>query len=450
MAKKQNQDNPEKLRQTRKDMLKARKQDEGLRTIRIGVGIVVSLLAAILIFAVVNEFWLAPNRAVAIVKGEEISLRLWQERVELERAQRILVLENQLEAFNNDVGVVQQFAGQAINDLLQTETLGQNALDAMINEVVIRQAAEVRGIMVTEADIDEAIGATFNYFDGGLPTALPEPTETIEPTPSITPIPTAVITDVLPTTTPFPTAEPGPTGTPAPTATAVSKESFDEQLDDILSRLQEMGVSEATYRESIRNQLYREQLQAALTIESELSQEDEHANFFILSFGTEEEANEAKAMIDADSYLPVWNRFRSNSFDSEGESTANASESGWVSSTSINSGANPDLAAAIFDTPLNESSDIIVQPVDAETNQYFIIMVSGREVRPLSESEYQGVQQQNLQNFISQQQIESVEFTGFDEGRTPTQPVLDPLFTQPPTPDPLAVPIDDAGGTDTE
>ncbi len=445
MAKKKNQDNSERLRQSRRNILKARKQDEGLRTIRIGVGVVVSLLATILIVALVNEFFLAPNRPVAIVKGEEISLRAWQERVELERAQRILILENQLAAFNNDVGVVQQFAGQAINDLLQTETLGQNALDAMLNEVIIRQAAEVRGIMITEADIDKAIGETFNYFEGGLPTPQPEPTETIMPTPSITPIPTVVITDVLPTSTPAPTLEPRPTGTPAPTATAVSKESLDEQLADILSRLQEMGVSEATYRENVRNQLYRERLQAALTIEANLSQEDEHASFFILSFGTEEEANEAKAMIDADNYLAVWNQFRSNSLNLDGESTANTSESGWVSRTSVEASAAAELATAVFDTPLNESSDIIVQSVGTETSQYFIIMVSGREVRPLSDSEYLGVQQQNLQSFISQQQIENVEFTGFDAGRTPTQPVLDPLFTQRPTPDPLAPPVD-AGG----
>ena len=161
---------------------------------------------------------------------------------------------------------------------------------------------------------------------------------------------------------------------------------------------------------------------------------------------TDPESLEAKAMIEADNYLTVWNQFRSNTFDPESESTANASESGWLSSSSLTGRASPELAAAALDTPINTASDIIVQPIDAETSQYFIIMVSGREVRSLSEQEYQGVQQQNLQNFISQQQVESVEFTGFDVGRTPTQPVLDPLFTQQPTPNPLAPPVDAGGG----
>ena len=153
MAKKKETTTNESQRQSRKEVLLARKQAEQTRQIRLGVGIVGGLLIVIFLAAIINELVIAPNRAVAIVNDEEISLSDWQDRVRFERAQRIILLENQLEAFQGNVGIVQQFAGQTINELLQTEQLGQAALNQMIDEVIIRQAAEARGIVVTDENV---------------------------------------------------------------------------------------------------------------------------------------------------------------------------------------------------------------------------------------------------------------------------------------------------------
>jgi hypothetical protein len=166
-------------RLSRKDVLIARKQAEQMRQIKTGVYIVLGLLAVLVIFAVVNELIIAPNRPVAIVGADEISLRDWQNRVEFERAQRIILLENQLEAFQGDVGIVQQFGGQVIQELLQPDALGQNVLNNMIDELVVEQLAAMRGISVSEAEIDAEIGATFNYFDGESPTPFPTATATV-------------------------------------------------------------------------------------------------------------------------------------------------------------------------------------------------------------------------------------------------------------------------------
>lgn len=437
MAKKRNQKNvDDSQRQSRKEVLRQQKLDEQKKQVRIGVVIVGGLLTIIFLVAIVNEFFVAPNRAVATVFGEDITLREWQDRVRLERAQRIILLENQLEAFGGDVGIIQQFGGQIIVDLQNADDLGQTVLNTMIDEMVIRQSAAARGITVTEADIDQQIGELYGFFDGESPTPQPTATETIMPTPSITPIPTQVITEVLPTSTPFPTLTPGPTGTPQPTATPVSQESFDEQVNELLSRLQEMGVDEAAYRESIRAQIYRERLLDVLAAEGEVAAEAEHASFYTLSFATEEEANEALAMIAADGYLAVWNNVRSAPFDPESTSTGSAAEVLWRSQALVASSVSAEVAEVVFDLPLNTPSDLIVEPVDEETNQYTIVMVSGREVRPLTDAEYNNNKQQNLANFVSNQQVEQVELTGYDRGRVPTQPVLDPIFTQPPTPTP--------------
>lgn len=442
MAKKQDKLTVDEQRQSRKEVLLARKQAQQTRQIRLGVAIVGGLLLVVFLAAIINELIIAPNQAVAIVNSEEISLSDWQDRVRFERAQRIILLENQLEAFQGNVGIVQQFAGQTINELLLAEQLGQAALNQMIDEVVIRQAAEARGITVTDAEVEAEIGATFNFFDGGLPTPFPTATATVEPTPSITPLPTAVITDIVPTNTPFPTATLGPTNTPAPTATAVSADAFQQEFSDFMTQFGDLGVSEAQYREIVRSQMYRERLLEQLAVEHELSDEAEHASFFVLQFDTEEEANEAAAMIADGDYLAVWNEVRSLVPDADSLTTAIATEVLWRTEDAVTTNYGLEVAEAAFGLPVGASSEVITRAVDATTTQYYLIQVSGREVRPLSATEYQTLQLEDLAEFINEQLTGNLTLTEYDRGRTPTNPVLDPLFTAPPT----ATPTVPSGG----
>lgn len=442
MAKKQDKLTVDEQRQSRKEVLLARKQAQQTRQIRLGVAIVGGLLLVVFLAAIINELIIAPNQAVAIVNSEEISLSDWQDRVRFERAQRIILLENQLEAFQGNVGIVQQFAGQTINELLLAEQLGQAALNQMIDEVVIRQAAEARGITVTDAEVEAEIGATFNFFDGGLPTPFPTATATVEPTPSITPLPTAVITDIVPTNTPFPTATLGPTNTPAPTATAVSADAFQQEFSDFMTQFGDLGVSEAQYREIVRSQMYRERLLEQLAVEHELSDEAEHASFFVLQFNTEEEANEAAAMIADGDYLAVWNEVRSLVPDADSLTTAIATEVLWRTEDAVTTNYGLEVAEAAFGLPVGASSVVITRAIDATTTQYYLIQVSGREVRPLSATEYQTLQLEDLAEFINEQLTGNLTLTEYDRGRTPTNPVLDPLFTAPPT----ATPTVPSGG----
>jgi hypothetical protein len=442
MAKKQDTTTSDDQRVSRKEILLARKQAQQTRQIRIGVAVVGGLLLLVFLAAAINELIIAPNRAVAIVNEDEISLRDWQERVKFERAQRIILLENQLEAFQGNVGIVQQFAGQTINELFQTEQLGQAALNQMIDELVIRQAAEARGITVTDAEVDKEIEQTFNFFDGELPTPLPTATATIEPTPSITPLPTAVITDVLPTNTPAPTATLAPTNTPAPTATPVSAEAYQQEFGDFMKQFEDLGVSEEQYREIVRTQLYRERLLEVLAVEDELSTEAEQASFFVLQFDTEAEANEAAALVAAGDYLSVWNEIRSLVPDPASGSTAVATEVLWRTQDGTVSSLGAEVADAAFSLPIGEPSDVISRTVDVETTRYYLIEVTGREIRPLSTSELQTVELENLAAFIDEQLTGNLTLTEYDRGRTPTTPLLDPLFTTPPT----ATPTVNSGG----
>ncbi len=438
MAKKQQttKESEAELRQSRKDLLIARKHERQLRNIRIAVAVIGVLIALVIGIALVNELFLTPNRAVATVGQTPISLRDWQERVKFERAQRVIFLENQLEAFGGDVGIVQQFGGSVINELYDPETMGQDVLNVMADEVVICEAVEERGIEITEADVQTKIGEAYSFYGQGVsPTQLPEPTATVEPTPSLTPIPTVVITDVVPTETPFPTPTAGPTATALPTATPVPEEEFLTQYADFIAQLNDLGVQEPIYRDVVRAQLCRERLTEALTEEQALPRTAPQVSLFFLSATTEEAANELQGLIETDGFLTTWNSIVSRPEDPAAteQPETDAFELLWRTQNNLEASIGAEIATAAFELDINEPSQIFTVDNGDGTSSYYLIMPSGREERELSDSEFQTSQQEALQSYIDERLTGNLQINDMWRGRVPTLPVLDAKFLAAPT-----------------
>jgi parvulin-like peptidyl-prolyl isomerase len=423
----------EEQRESRKEILRKRREAEQTRRIRLAVGGVAGLLLLVLLVAVINELFVAPNRAVATVNGEEITVRQFQDRVEYERAQRIISLENQYEAFGGDVGIIQQFSSQSIIELQDAEAFAEGVLTQMTQEILVRQEAEARGITVTDAEVDAEIGSFFNYYDGGLPTAEPTASPTVQPTPSLTPIPTAVITDVVPVDTPFPTPTLGPTSTPEPTATAVTLESFDEQLGKVMTDFDNLGVNEAIFREVVRMNLYADKLTEALGEENNVPSEAMQASIYLLTFDTQADADEASAMIGASDFLTVWNTIRSTPADPDTPATTTASELLWRTQDELTATLGEDVANVAFTLPPNVPSAPVEYAVDDTTTKFYILQVSGREVRPLSDAVIQNAKQTLLQNLITEKSVAGVEIMETWRNYYPSRPVLDAKFLAPPT-----------------
>ncbi len=438
MAKKRKQLEEESRRQSRKEVLMARKQERQTRQVRLVIIGIAILLVAILLVGVVNELFIKPSNPVANVKGVEIPLSDWRNRVRLQRAQLIVGLEDLAETFGQDIGQVQQFAGQQIGLLEDPQTMGQLVLDQMVDEQLVLQAAAARGIFVSEEDVQKEIEESFSYYGGAAPTALPSPTETIVPTPSLTPIPTAVITDVLPTSTPFPTPVIGPTGTPLPTSTPVSLESFQESLNETLDSLGGFGVEEDDLREVVRAQIYQELLIEALVKEEELPTAAEHASFYFLSFDAEEKAQEALADVNREGFLNVWNSIRSLPPEDAADSSAIASEVLWRTEDELGEFFGTDLTEAVFSQEINEPSAVIFVPDISEeaSDRYYVIMVSGREIRPLSEAALGTAEQELFSSWLESQKVTGVDLFERWRANVPQRPILDRRFLMPPTPGP--------------
>ncbi len=425
-------------RQSRKEVLLARKQAQQTRQLRIALGIVGLLILVVIVIAVVNEVILVPNRSVATVNDSQISLQAFQDRVAYERARRVVLLEDQLDAFGGDVGIIQQFANQVLVDMFpaNADTFGESVLNQMVDEDLIQQAAEERGITVSDADVEAEIGRSFNFYAGGLPTPLPTATETIVPTPSVTPIPTAVITEVVPTATSFPTPTAGPTNTPQPTATPVSAESFQQQLDELLQQYRDLGVNDQAYRASVRAQLYRQRLADALAVEDGLSRDAEHVNFYVLVFDNQEEADNVASTLTADNYLEVWNTIRSQQSNPDTTSTAFASELFRRTEDDLASNFSQEFATAVFDQPIGTPTPVIAVTGQDGTISYFIAVPSGKEILPLSDSAYQAKKDELVNQLVTTLRGGNVIIQDFWRGRVPAKPALDDKFYATPTPAP--------------
>jgi hypothetical protein len=437
MANKQttNETESSNKRQSRKEILRAQKHEEQMRIVRIAAIIVGAIILLVVIIAIVNEYFLMPNRSVATVNGQPVTLSDWQERVEYERAQRIMTLESQLESFNGDVGLVQQFSGQAIVELINenAEGMGEAVLDRVVEEEIMRQAVEARELLPTDDEIDARIGETFNYYGGDSPTPFPDPTETVAPTPSLTPIPVEGAEAIE-----APPVEQIPTSAPPPTPTPVSAESFQQEFDELLADFNNLGVSEEAYRDVVENSIITERLMEVLAKEQRLPTEDMHASIFIMVFSDETEANQALDDVTASDYLTVWNTIRSRPQEpaAEDASVTSASEILWRTRDSYAASFGEEVTDAVFELPLNSPGEVqAITGTDGEP-LYVIIQVSGREMMELSESEYEGRKQQLLVTFLDEQRTDGVEISELWRSRVPTSPVLDPKFRQPPTPAP--------------
>jgi hypothetical protein len=196
-----------------------RRQSNIIRGIAIGGILIVVLLLG---YGYLKLNVLQLREPVAEVNGVTITTGEWQERVQLQRV-NLLNLYQTYQFYQQSFGMDTSQQLQQIQLTLQSpEILGQDVLDQMVGEILIRQEAEKRGISVSADKVEAAIQQSYGFFPNGTPTPSITPTEFSLPTLSaaqLTIYPaTATPTEVL-TSTPAPTNTPDKAVTPTATST---------------------------------------------------------------------------------------------------------------------------------------------------------------------------------------------------------------------------------------
>ncbi len=427
MAKKQPQTSREP---TKKQLRVSRKEQEQLRYIYMGLGLVGALIIIVLAIGLIQTYIIAPNAPVASVNGEEISTQEYQDRVLYER----FILEQQLERIQQEAANLpapsendqftemlrNQYQQMASQIFQQRSLVDRQTLDTMITDKLIAEEAAKRGITATEEDVTDAIERFLASRAGGLTAAAAEETVTARaeasataalwtPTPTFTPEPTLESTEgITPTATPADTPTPGPTATLNVIAADTLATEYSEWVNTIA---EQTGLDEATYRSYIRSVVLGNKLAEALGEETPRVAEQANARHILVE--TEEEANDVLARLEAGEDFGEL----ASELSTDPGSASQGGELGFV----VQGTFVPAIDEAVFSLPIGEISD----PIETQFG-WHIVEVLEREEREMSPGDYSQAQRQAFSNW----QTEARQSATIEDLWTTDKAPPDPLLEQ--------------------
>ncbi len=422
------------------------------------IGIVI-LVLGLVIYGYLDMTVFQLRQPVAKVGDTTITTAEFQARVRLERTRllNIYMQYSQLSQLGLDVTSQLQQIQNTLND---STTLGQNVLDQMINEEIIRQEAAKRGITISQQELEEAIQAAYRYYPNGTPTPTVTPTEITYPTLSpaslalvtATPLYTATPTlaaTLEPTATPTlaaettpsaeltatatleptatftpapsetPTAIPteGPTATPFPTATPYTLEGFQSEYTKSLEQITKSGLTEAQYRQLFETSLLRDKLMEMITADVPREQEQIWARHILVA----DEAT-AKLVLErlkkGDDFAKL-----ATELSQDPGSASKGGDLGWFGRGVM---VQPFEEAAFN---LKNIGDIS-EPVQTQFG-WHIIQLIARQMRPLTADEYAQAKDKAFQDWLTKARDEyKVQTFDYWKERVPAEPNFNTLATQ--------------------
>ena len=413
----------------------ARAERERLITRYLTIGTVVILLTVIGLigYGVISESFITPRQPVADVNGVTIFAGDLQTRVKYDRQtllNQYISTANQIQQFAGQPQIIGLFADQLTQIDLQLENsnfLGQEALNTLIDEEIIRQTASEMGISLTAEELDLAIEEAFGFFADGtpVPTASPEalPTSTlsaeqlalVSPTPSPTTGPT-ITPDAEATATPSEEeADAEPTATQAPTLvpTEYTRDLFETNRQQIISSYdQAIGFTEEDLRNLIEIQEIQRRIFEEVTADVPTEEEQVWARHILVE--DEETALEVlERLEDGDDWSELAAEYSTDTSNKD-----RGGDLGWFGTGRMVA----PFETAAFALEFGEVSD----PVETDFG-WHIIQLLGRENRSLSAAELQARQAQAYDAWLAETRT-SAEIEIFDvwTEHVPTEPSIPP------------------------
>jgi len=381
-------------RVTKKHLARAERDRILRRWLLTASALVAALVLGLIAYGWAEQKLINPGRAVAEVNGEAISARHLKARTELAK-ESLLAQGSQIQelitAFGGEATFTSSLQQQLeqIASLLQDEaSLQRSVLDTLVEETLIRQEANRRGIVVSEEDVTKAIEAAFGFYPNGTPTPLPTstPRATFTPAPTLTPTagPSPTVT---PTQAPTATPTAGPSPTPPPTPTPYSQDAFQADLGEYLTGLQATDISEADFRSQYEAQLYRSRLDEAMKAEVTREQEQVNARHILVA----DEASAQDILEQVKSGSKSWEELASVlSLDTSNKDKGG--DLGWFGRGAM---VQPFEEAA-FAAVVGET----VGPVKTDFG-WHVIQVLGHELRTLDDAGFESARQNALPRWLN-------------------------------------------------
>jgi len=402
------------------------------RRVLIGTGITIGLVVLVLVAAVVIELVVTPNSVAASVGGDSITISEFQERVRLERAILNTRITNYVALLNASGLDPNQYAGQEplrgwLSQINDPDLLGSNILDVLIENTLIRQEAQARGLQVSQDDIDRQI----DDFLGLQPpvsdadptpelqaTLVPSPTRTpfVSPTPRLVPSATAtpLVEGAAPAATEIAAATPTFTPVP-PTATQTTEELERQQGEVRESILNDLAGSARVDQGRLRAHFEALALREALAADLlDIGDSIMHVNARHILVAERPEAEDLLvALAEGDSFAAL---AMANSVDA-GSGRAGG-ELGW---TPLYNFVRPFADAVSVAEP-----GATIGPVETEFG-WHVIQLRAKEMRDASDLETDNARNFAFRNWLDDRRAEmdaSIEIFDVWADNVPDDPVL--------------------------
>lgn len=387
---------------------------------KIMIAVMAAIVGVVLIlvgYGVLQGTVLKNIKPVAKVGSTTINVNKFVKRVQYERLSYVETFTSYAAS-----GYAMFFESQMLqmqNALDNYVQFGSDVLDKMINEAVVAAKAAELGISVTEEDITKELERGFGFYPDGTPT--PEPTFAFKPTSTMSAQQLAIIT-ITPTASPEPTATTGPTATPdpalvtptaeageatavptatqiPPTPTAYTREGFEGLYDQMLTSISDQfPYTEEDFREYVKSLLLNQKVFDEVTKDIAREQEMVWARHILVA--TEEEAT---AVIER---LAKGEDFGALAAELSVDTStgANGGDLNWFSKGQM---VEPFENAA-YALEIGEIS----KPVQSDFG-FHVIQLLGKEVRSLSDEQWDAMKQKAFTEFIDEAKSE-IEIKKFD------------------------------------
>jgi parvulin-like peptidyl-prolyl isomerase len=293
----------------RERMLEARRHRDRAqqRKYWLAGGMVAGILLLIFVVGIVDTQFIRPAQAIADVDGEKVRTDTYQKYVKFLRGQavaRAQQLQQQKQQFGDDPSLAQfrTLIDQNIQQALaQAESASAQALETLIDHVLIKKEAAQRNLVVSEQALNDEIQR--NVANGKNYVTEPQATATAAaaitatanaaaqptPTPSPTPTTTVEVTATANTVNAVPT----PTAAPLPTDALphiMTPDEFKLEYQNLQTNLNRgIGWSEDEYKEFVRVDILRRRLQDIYAATVPTTTEQIHARHILLE--TKEQAD---------------------------------------------------------------------------------------------------------------------------------------------------------------